>query len=382
MFFPNYMLVSGKWNLSKWIKYIFIFYGVPFSLWTAFFGSISKDYFFVALSPLLAGSFLLIGTVSRIYIFYYGLIAAITYPLFLFINGRSEFLQNVTPPLVTSLMLILYFYYLFLMSKDIEAKNYKIRRLLIGSRRDKRKINEEMAKSDKLLLNVLPKEVAEELKANGSAEPKSYNSVSVMFTDFVGFTEIAESMEASSLVKELDFCFSYFDSVTKKHNLEKIKTIGDSYMICSGIPKVNNTHPIDTVLAALEIQSFMKDLKLSKEKQNLPYWDLRLGINTGPLVAAVIGEMKFVYDVFGDTVNIASRMESSGESGKINISSATYEMIKDFFECESRGKIAAKSKGMIEMYFVTGIKSQYSLHGEGKLPNDEFYKTYSKLKQV
>lgn len=260
---------------------------------------------------------------------------------------------------------------------------YLLRRkfvLLMRAKEANEVANKERDKSEKLLLNILPKEVAEELKLNGFAKPRHFESATVMFTDFAGFTKIADSIEATDLVNELDKCFSYFDSVCKKYKLEKIKTIGDSYMTCGGIPLENYTHPIDTVLAAMEIQSFMNHMKEIKEIQNLPYWELRLGINSGSLVAGVIGEMKFAYDVFGDTVNIASRMESSSLNGKINISKSTYELVKDFFECEYRGKIAAKNKGLIDMYFVNGIKPELSKDEEMRVPNEKFQEKYTKIK--
>jgi len=217
-------------------------------------------------------------------------------------------------------------------------------------------LNQERAKSDSLLLNILPASVADELKANDSVSPRHYESTSVLFTDFVGFTQIAEGMTPEELIAELDACFSRFDAITKTHRLEKIKTIGDSYMAVGGVPTANQTHAGDSVMAALEIQSFMMELAESKKKLNQPFWQLRLGIHTGPLVAGVIGREKFAYDVWGDTVNTASRLESSGVAGRINISGATYQLIKDLFVCEYRGKISAKHKGDIDMYFVNGIK--------------------------
>ena len=165
----------------------------------------------------------------------------------------------------------------------------------------------------------------------------------------------------------------------KKYNIEKIKTIGDSYMSCAGVPEINNTHPVDSVLAAIEIQTFMNRLNELKSKQNLKYWELRIGIHTGPLVAGVIGKMKFSYDVFGDSVNTASRMESSGVTGRINISHSIYECVKLFFDCEYRGKVAAKNKGMIDMYLVNGIKNEFSVNGERRVPNDVFKKKYEEF---
>lgn len=239
---------------------------------------------------------------------------------------------------------------------------------------------EEQAKSENLLLNILPLEIATELKEKGVSDPVRYDSVSILFTDFVGFTQIAENLESKELLGELDKCFSYFDNVTKRYNLEKIKTIGDSYMLAGGLPEENNTHPFDCTLAALEIQAFMNQMKEIKDGQGLPYWEMRLGINTGPVVAGVIGEMKFAYDIFGDSVNTASRMESSGTPGKINISLETYNEVKFLFDCEHRGKVPAKRKGDIDMFYVNGIKRKYSVKGEGRVPNDRFKEIYEKLK--
>ncbi|MBE9164766.1 MULTISPECIES: adenylate/guanylate cyclase domain-containing protein [Microcoleaceae] len=217
-------------------------------------------------------------------------------------------------------------------------------------------LDAEKHKSDQLLLNVLPVEIAEELKNNGKVEPVHYDCVSVLFTDFQDFTKLAEKMTPRDLVDELDYCFSYFDRVMDKYCLEKLKTIGDSYMCAAGIPVPRATHAFDAVLGALEIQQFMELRKVHKAQQNIPYWDIRIGIHSGPILAGVIGNKKFAYDVWGDTVNTASRMESSGVPGKINISSATFELVKDFCECEYRGKILAKNKGEMDMYLVNHLK--------------------------
>lgn len=237
----------------------------------------------------------------------------------------------------------------------------------------------ERNKSEKLLLNILPEDVATELKEKGSTEPVLFESVSVLFTDFKGFTQIAEKLSASELVKELDSCFIQFDKITERNGMEKLKTIGDSYMCAGGIPKKNKTHAIDAILAGLEIQSFMTQMKEIKEITGDPYWELRLGIHSGPLVAGVIGEKKFAYDVWGDTVNTASRMESSSTPGKINISGTTYSLVKDFFEFEYRGKVNAKNKGEVDMYYVLGIRNEYSENSDKKTPNNKFWELYSKI---
>ena len=226
--------------------------------------------------------------------------------------------------------------------------------------RSEKETREARQKSESLLLNILPEKIAVELKDSGSSKPRHIASATVLFTDFVGFTRIAESMSPQEVVEELDKCFSYFDRVTEKYNLEKLKTIGDSFMCAGGIPEENQTHAIDCCLAALEIQSFMNQMKALKEQAGFPYWELRLGMNTGSLVAGVVGEKKFAYDVWGDTVNTASRMESSGEKGKINVSRQTRDAAGQFFIFEPRGRIVAKNKGELEMYFLTGIKPEFS----------------------
>ncbi|MFO1469550.1 MAG: adenylate/guanylate cyclase domain-containing protein [Turneriella sp.] len=244
------------------------------------------------------------------------------------------------------------------------------------------RLSAEHAKSEKLLLNILPRDVVNELKTEGTSRPRHFSSTTVCFTDFEGFTKIAETLQPEELVGELDRCFSYFDSLMDRHKLEKLKTIGDSYMFAGGIPQSNATHAVDCVMAALEIQAFMNQMKEIKAAQSLPYWQLRLGIHSGDLVAGVIGERKFAYDVWSDTVNTASRCESSGVSGKINISGVTYELIKSFFSCEYRGAIPAKNKGQIDMYFVNGLLSELQRPGHERTPNDEFQKRYDQLNRL
>jgi class 3 adenylate cyclase len=206
--------------------------------------------------------------------------------------------------------------------------------------------------SDELLRNILPDKIAEELKTKGSAEARLIDGVTVLFTDIRGFTKFSEALSPRELVAEIHECFSAYDRIVQKYNVEKIKTIGDSYMAAGGLPLPNKTHASDVVKAAIEIQQFMLDLKQKRMAAGKPYLEIRLGINSGPVVAGIVGVKKFAYDIWGDTVNTASHMEKSGEVGKINISGATYQLVKDEFPCEHRGKIAAKNKGMIDMYFV------------------------------
>jgi class 3 adenylate cyclase/ligand-binding sensor domain-containing protein len=241
----------------------------------------------------------------------------------------------------------------------------------------KKEIEKEKEKSDKLLLNILPFKIAEELKATGTAKAQHYDMVSVMFADFSGFTMIAEKMDPEELIDELDKFFVFFDEVCVRHNLEKIKTVGDSYMCAGGVPISNTTNPVDIVLAAMEMLAFIEN---SPAGNTGIKWQIRFGIHTGEIVAGVVGKNKFAYDIWGDTVNTASRLESSGEPNKINISGATYRYVKDFFDVNYRGKVAAKHKGEIDMNFVEGIKKELSLDEERSIPNKLFLEMYEKLK--
>lgn len=206
--------------------------------------------------------------------------------------------------------------------------------------------------SDDLLLNILPAETAEELKANGSAIARSFDHATVLFTDFKNFTELSAKLTPEQLVAEINYCYSAFDRIIMKNGVEKIKTIGDSYMCAGGLPVQNKTTAIDVVNVALEIREFMLIEKKKREARGESYFEIRIGCNTGPVVAGIVGIKKYAYDIWGDTVNIASRMESSGEPGKVNISETTYALVRNNFKCTPRGKIEAKGKGMIDMYFV------------------------------
>jgi class 3 adenylate cyclase len=219
-----------------------------------------------------------------------------------------------------------------------------------------RELHSEKEKSDELLLNILPSETAHELKKHGKSKARSFEKATVLFTDFKNFTKVSETMSAEELVEMIHHIYSEFDNIIHKYGVEKIKTIGDSYMAAGGLPVVNDTNPQDVVNAAIEILHFIEHEKQLRMAANEPFLEIRIGINTGPLVAGIVGKKKFAYDIWGDTVNIASRMESSSEPGKINISGSTYEFIKDQFECTYRGKIHAKNKGEIDMYFVEGRK--------------------------
>ncbi len=230
----------------------------------------------------------------------------------------------------------------------------------------------EQEKSDALLQNILPAEIADQLKNKGVVEPKPYKTVSVLFTDFKGFTQISEKLSPQKIIIELGIFFAKFDEIIGGHFIEKIKTIGDSYMCVGGLPLRNKSNPIDTVLAALEMQDFTTKFNQEKIAKGEEPWNLRLGIHTGKVIAGVIGKKKFAYDIWGDTVNTASRMESAGEIGKVNISGETYKYIEPYFDCEYRGKIVAKHKGEIDMYFVHGLKPDFAESGSIIYPNQEF----------
>ncbi|MFK7781697.1 adenylate/guanylate cyclase domain-containing protein [Psychroserpens sp.] len=216
-----------------------------------------------------------------------------------------------------------------------------------------RVIAEEKQRSDDLLTNILPEETAEELKEHGEVKAKQFDSVSVLFTDFKGFTEEAGKLSPEKLVESINYYFSKFDEIIKKYELEKIKTIGDAYMCAGGLPFPVEDHTAKMCQAALEITEFVKKTKRSINHK-LAKFDIRVGINTGSVVAGVVGTTKFQYDIWGDAVNIAARMESSGEPGKVNISESTYQILKnyDVFQFTPRGEIEAKGKGKIQMYFV------------------------------
>ena len=213
-------------------------------------------------------------------------------------------------------------------------------------------IEKEMARSERLLINILPEETAKELKESGKVKAKKFESVTVLFTDFESFTAHSDHIEPELLVNRLGYYFTAFDNIIEKYGLEKIKTIGDAYMCAGGLPFPIENHALKMVHAALDILKFVEDTKA--EKESALSFNVRIGINTGPLVAGVVGNKKFSYDIWGDTVNVASRMESLSDSGEINISEATYNLVKEVFECTYRGQIEVKNKGLMSMYFVKG----------------------------
>lgn len=234
------------------------------------------------------------------------------------------------------------------------------------------KLYQKSKKVKQLLNNILPQEIAMELEEKGKVKPKRYGMSTVLFTDFVAFSYHTKQMSPVELVNTLDNYFAAFDKIIRRYNLEKIKTIGDAYMCVAGVPEKRKENPVLAVLAAYEINQFMENLKLKNKQSGKKSWYLRIGLHSGPLVAGVIGKSKFAYDVWGDTVNIASRMCSSAEPGRVNVSEETYKQIKDYFDCTFRGELEAKNIGLMGMYHVDRIKSQFSIGGLGLKPNKEF----------
>lgn len=238
------------------------------------------------------------------------------------------------------------------LQKNNESLEQKVRERTIEIEKKSILLEAEKIKSDQLLLNILPEEIAVELKRFGRSYARKHNQVSVLFADVKGFTSITENMTPEELITQLDEIFRGFDHITGKYGMEKIKTIGDCYMCASGLPTDENDNARIAVQAAMDLQEFMQGFNGAKKIQDLPCFEIRVGIHTGPVVAGVVGITKFVYDIWGETVNVASQMERCSLPGKINISGQTFSLVKDYFECESRGKIATKGKEEMDMFFV------------------------------
>jgi class 3 adenylate cyclase len=233
------------------------------------------------------------------------------------------------------------------LEKKVKDRTIEVVKQKENAEKQKVIAEEQRKKSDDLLLNILPAEIAEELKTSGSSEARSYNNVTVIFTDFVNFTEISSNLNPKELVSEIDRNFKAFDLIIEKHNIEKIKTIGDAYMAVCGLPVETDDHAERAILAAIDIRDYIEE-----NKKNGGLFEVRIGVHSGPVVAGIVGIKKFAYDIWGDTVNTASRMESNSIPNKINISGDSFELVKDIFSCEHRGKIEAKGKGEVDMYFV------------------------------
>jgi len=262
------------------------------------------------------------------------------------LREQSENIRNILGLVVVFVLFLAVLFYARFRAKKRAANELAQKNAII---------EEEQIRSNNLLLNILPPAIAQELKARNKVAARKYDQATVMFVDFKGFTSIAERLSPERLVEELDLCFSNFDNIISKYRIEKIKTVGDAYICASGLSDMNAS-PSDMVKAALEIQDFLLGLKAERLSQGLPHFDARVGIHTGPVVAGVVGAKKFAYDIWGDTVNTAARLEEQCESGRVNVSEDAYWLAKYEFEWQHRGKIAAKNKGMMDMYYVTGLK--------------------------
>ncbi len=249
---------------------------------------------------------------------------------------REKFVKNFA--LVSFAFLLIIAFILF--------RNYKMKI------RTNKLLDKQKDEIETLLLNILPAEVAKELQATGKSSPRYYEKVSVLFSDFKNFSKLADKMSPQQVIEELNTYFTAFDVIIEKYHLEKIKTIGDAYMCAGGIPIQDDAHTLNIIRASLEIQEYIEKMNIERRLKGEPEWYLRIGIHTGPLVAGVVGNKKYAYDIWGSTVNIANRMESNGEPGQVNISASTYELIRDHYSCTYRGKISAKNIGEIDMYFV------------------------------
>ena len=255
---------------------------------------------------------------------------------------------------------------------ELRRRVLELDRTLAELRESRVAISEAKERSESLLLNILPAAIADELKQNGKVIPRHHDAVTILFADFKGFTRLAENMEPASLIQLLDEYFTRFDELAVAHGMEKLKTIGDSYMCVGGLPETNRTHPIDACLMGLAMQAFVDQMKRQRDKFHLPSLELRVGVHTGPVMSGIVGKRKFTYDIWGDAVNIASLLETNGAPGRVNISESTHHRVKELFVTEARGAIEAKNKGRLAMFFLDRIKPEFSADAEGRVPNEGF----------
>ncbi len=255
--------------------------------------------------------------------------------------------------------------------QELKISAEKLKELNKRINLQKIELENEKIKSDKLLHTILPGKIAAELLEKGYTRPRQYETVSILFADVIGFSDLAKSGPAIDLVSRLDNYFYVFDEIVEKYGLEKIKTIGDCYMCAGGIPEADSNNAIMTILTGLQIQ---KAAQLLKDEYNSHFseFKLRLGIHTGEVVAGVVGKNKFVYDIWGDAVNIAARIVDAGEKDKVNVSEKTYSLVKDYFICTKRGYVVTKRNVPIKMYFVERLKPEYASDKEGIIPSKGF----------
>ena len=239
-----------------------------------------------------------------------------------------------------------------------------------------------LQKTQELLYRVFPRQIADELANAGQSQPRHFNAVTVLFTDFVGFTRVAETMAPQQLIDGLEEYFRRFDALTARCHMEKLKTIGDAYVAAGGVPIPNATHPLDAALLAMAIRECVAEAAREWEGTSMPTFAIRIGLHTGPLVAGVIGEQRFTYDLWGDTVNTASRMESGGEAGRINISAATHSLVEPYFECSPRGSIAVKNRTAVDMYFLERLRPEFSADPAGLTPNARFHEAGERVRNA
>ena len=267
------------------------------------------------------------------------------------VQARNKFLQ------LSGVVALFFLLLSILMFGRFQAKK-RSEKTLAGKNKT---IEEERLRNEELLLNILPKSIVEELKTHGKAKARRFDQVTVLFSDFVNFTRIAEQLTPEELVEELDKCFKAFDHIIKQYpDIEKIKTIGDAYMCASGLSERKGL-PNNLIQAALDMQSYLNEYKELRIKQGKPFFEARIGLHTGPVVAGVVGDIKFAYDIWGDTVNLASRIESNSEAGQVNVSQDTYNLIRYRYDCNYRGKMPAKNKGEVDMYFVNKKSSEVEM---------------------
>lgn len=264
--------------------------------------------------------------------------------------------------------------------KNTLAQNNQLSKMQAGLNAANKELELTKNEHEELIHNIFPEKIAENLLAYGTVAPERYEDSTVMFTDFVGFTKVVPDLSPEELIESLSFYFDHFDEIIARHNLIKIKTIGDSYMAAGGLPERNSSHPVDTILAALKITDFVKSYA-EKSNQKAPYLPIRIGVHTGKAVVGVIGKSRFAYDIWGETVNLAARLEEHSHENAINISEQTYHRIKDFFECENRGRVHTKYTGEVPMYFVKRIKPELSEDDDGLFPNRLFIREYNSLRR-
>jgi class 3 adenylate cyclase/CheY-like chemotaxis protein len=263
--------------------------------------------------------------------------------------------------------------------ENILQQNTKLEEMHSQLQTASQQLGESLQKTQDLLYRVFPRQIADELANAGQSQPRHFDAVTVLFTDFVGFTRVAETMAPQQLIDGLEEYFRRFDALTAKCHMEKLKTIGDAYVAAGGVPVANTTHHLDAALLAMAIRECVAEAAREWEGTAMPSFAIRIGLHTGPLVAGVVGEQRFTYDLWGDTVNTASRMESGGEAGRINISDATFRLVEPFFECSPRGSIAVKNRTAVEMYFLERLRPEFSADPAGLTPNERFHEARAQL---